>query len=287
MRYAKVIAAALCVCALLLCACDRNGPELDTVESIEEHMVTIPGGSFKMGCSDGDSDCDEDELPQHEVTISSFKISAYEVTQGQWEAVMGENPSSCDDCGDDCPVEDVSWDDVQDFIKELNSLTGMQYRLPTEAEWEYAARAGTTTKYYCGDDESCLDTIAWYAVNSDGTTHRVGQKTPNAWGLYDMSGNVWEWVSDWYDFDYYEISTSTDPQGPASGDYRVLRGGGWESSYGGPEYCRSSFRFNFTPPSDYSFLGFRLALSQQIPPAPMAAAGGHQDSPVKQAGSGA
>ncbi len=241
-----------------------DGGNLNTVESIYENMVSIPGGSFQMGCSDGDSDCDENELPQHEVTISSFKISAYEVTKGQWEAVMGQKPSNFTARGDDCPVEDAVWNDVQDFIEKLNGLTGKSYRLPTEAEWEYAARAGTTTKYYCGDDESCLDDIAWYDDNSGDTIHPVGQKAPNTWGLYDMSGNVFEWVKDCYHETYDGAPTDgsaweTDCTDVGYGSARVYRGGSFGHS---AKCCRSVFRCYHYPSSEYCYMGFRLALSQ-------------------------
>jgi len=241
-------------------------PEL---KNIYDNMISIPGGTFEMGCSDdsgyvcltyteyleGLCDCWTDTVA-HRVTISSFKMSAYEVTHDQWETVMGYNPSGFSGCSD-CPIDDVSWNEVQDFIDELNGLTGKQYRLPTEAEWEYAARAGTTTKWYCGDDESCLDDIAWNMGNSNEQTHPVGQKEPNALGLYDMSGNVYEWVQDWYGEDYYSVSPSTDPQGPDSGFARAKRGGGWR--YNGT-YCRSFNRGGSTPSYHYNYLGFRLAL---------------------------
>ncbi len=228
----------------------------EILDEIYDNMVSISSGTFEMGCSAGDSDCYVNESPQHTVSISSFKMSAYEVTQGQWESVMGNKPSYFLSCGDDCPIVGVTWDKVQDFIDELNSKTVNNYRLPTEAEWEYAARAGTTTKYYCGDDESCLDGIAWYDDNSGDQTHPVGQKTPNAWGLYDMSGNVYEWVQDWYDEDYYESSPSTDPEGPLSGTYRGFRGGSWKVI----QSCRSSRRSYSRPVQAYDSLGFRLAL---------------------------
>jgi len=210
-----------------------------------------------MGCSTGDTSCYSQELPQHTVTISNgFKISAYEITQGQWQAVMGSNPSSFTSCGSDCPVEQVTWNSIQTFITTLNSLTGRNYRLPTEAEWEYAARAGTATKYYCGNDEICLGTIAWYYINSGSTTHPVGEKTPNAWGLYDMSGNVCEWVNDW--FEIYSSGFVIDPQGPSYGLGRVFRGGAWG---GGGSYCRSSFRDGRSQEGEsYDSLGFRLCL---------------------------
>ncbi|MEI6125616.1 MAG: formylglycine-generating enzyme family protein, partial [Pseudomonadota bacterium] len=174
----------------------------------------------------------------------------------QWQAVMGSNPSYFQDCGSDCPVEQVSWDDVQSFITALNTKTGKNYRLPTEAEWEYAARAGTTTKYYCGNDESCLGNIAWYYDNSESTTHPAGKKIPNSWGLYDMSGNVFEWVQDWW-YEGYSSDSVIDPQGPSSGSSRVLRGGGW---YGRGNGCRSSFRSNSGPGDSSDYLGFRLCL---------------------------
>ena len=176
--------------------------------------------------------------------------AAIEVTQGQWEAVMGSNPSRFPECGLDCPVEQVSWEDAQEFIRRLNAMDGAgTYRLPTEAEWEYAARAGTT-----GDRYGNLNAIAWYADNSGvARPHPVGQKAPNAWGLHDMLGNVWEWVEDWYDS--YPGGAVTDPRGPGSGSHRVHRGGGWLINAG---YCRSSNR-NYDTPGDRFFnRGFRL-----------------------------
>jgi len=185
-----------------------------------------------------------------------------EVTQGQWKMVMGENPSYFKDCGDDCPVEQVSWDDCQEFITKLNQMEGTtKYRLPTEAEWEYAARAGSETAFAngvitetgCGHEPN-LDQMGWYCGNSGNTTHPVAQKLPNAWGLYDMHGNVWEWCQDWYG-SYPSISV-LDPQGPDSGSRRVIRGGSWDFY---ARYCRSADRdFNW-PDDSSSFIGFRLA----------------------------
>ena len=225
----------------------------DYTNSIGMQFVRIPAGAFMMGSSDGDSN----EKPIHKVTIgTAFLLGRFEVTQAQWEAVMGNTPSSFK--GRHNPVERVSWDDVQNFIKKLNAKEGHnRYRLPTEAEWEYAARAGTQTKYSFGDDASRLGDYAWYGDNSGGRTHPVGKK-PNAWGLYDMHGNVWEWVQDWYGSDYYSNSPSTDPKGPSSGSNRVSRGGSWLYSAG---KCRSANRDNYSPGIRSVNIGFRLLLS--------------------------
>ena len=211
-------------------------------------FVRIPPGEFRMGSKS--SEADNDERPVTKVRISrGFYLGKYEVTQGQWQAVMGSNPSRFDECGPDCPVELVSWDDVQEFIERLNAQSGgARYRLPTEAEWEYAARAGTT-----GDRYGNLGAIAWYEDNSGRRTHPVGQKAPNAWGLHDMLGNVWEWVGDWYGS--YPGGRVTDPTGPSSGSWRVLRGGGWIY---GARYCRASVRFYYSPGHRRGVLGFRL-----------------------------
>ena len=200
-----------------------------------------------MGSLNGNGD----ERPPHLVRISrGFEMGKYEVTQVEWEALMGSNPSRFKSA--DRPVENVSWDDVQRFIRKLNAKSdGFIYRLPTEAEWEYACRAGTT-----GDYAGSLDDMGWYERNSNGQTHPVGQKRPNAWGLYDMHGNVWEWVQDW--FGPYDPSMVTDPHGPASAKYRTNWGGGWSFW---AAYCRSAKRDGDAPGDrgDRSgFLGFRL-----------------------------
>jgi len=187
-----------------------------------------------------------------------------EVTQEQWKAVMGSNPSYFLSPGEDSPVEFVSWNDVQAFIIELNKLGEGTYRLPTEAEWEYAARAGSTTalangditETYCGYDPN-LDAMGWYCGNSGDKKHSVAQKQPNAWGLYDMHGNVWEWCQDWYGT--YPSSAVTDPQGPSSGSFRVFRGGSWSIN---ALSCRSAYRFSFSPNLRKRNLGFRLVLPQ-------------------------
>ena len=213
-------------------------------------FVLIPAGTFLMGSNEGDSN----EKPVHEVRISQpFYLGKYLVTQAQWEAVMGRNPSHF--TGDlDRPVEQVFWEDVQDFIRRLNAKEGGAiYRLPTEAEWEYACRAGSTSRYSFGDDSRQLSEYGWYDNNSGDRTHPVGQRTPNAWGLYDMHGNVWEWVQDWYG--KYAPEPVTDPQGPASGSSRVIRGGSW---YYGAGNCRSASRLHAEPGPRLDNLGFRL-----------------------------
>jgi formylglycine-generating enzyme required for sulfatase activity len=215
-------------------------------------FVTIPAGQFDMGSNTGYSD----EKPVHRVVISkSFQLGKYEITQGQWKAVMGSNPSYF--TGDDnLPVEQVSWNDVQLFIDKMNARNdGYRYRLPTEAEWEYACRAGTT-----GDYAGNLDQMGWYSSNSGGRTHAVGTKTPNPWGLYDMHGNVWEWVQDWYGYGAYPSGTVTDPTGPSSGSYRVARGGSWGGS---APYCRSARRSSSGPGLRSGSLGFRLLRTAQ------------------------
>jgi formylglycine-generating enzyme required for sulfatase activity len=213
-------------------------------------MVQIAPGEFTMG--------DRDDGPPHSVTISRpFFLGATNVTQAQWTAVMGYNPSSFK--GDTLPVESVSWDDAISYCKKLTEREraagrlppGWEFTLPTEAQWEYACRAGTT-----GDFAGDLDAMAWYAKNSGGTPHPVGTKQPNAWGLYDMHGNVAEWCADWYDS--YPSGSITDPAGPASGALRVNRGGSWLVT---EEFCRSAARWRNPHQFRDHFLGFRLALS--------------------------
>jgi formylglycine-generating enzyme required for sulfatase activity len=188
---------------------------------IEMEFVKIPAGDFMMGCAPNDSDCDSNEKPLHKVTITkAFEIGKYEVTQAQWQAVMGTNPSKFK--GPNLPVENISWRLTQDFMQKMNDRKdGYKYRLPTEAEWEYAAKAGH------GGATAALDAHVWYDKNSSGTTHPVGMKQPNASGLFDMQGNVWEWVQDWFAKTYYAASPAADPSGPPSGVFRVARGGSW------------------------------------------------------------
>ena len=223
------------------------------IQQLVANMVRVEGGTFTMGATaEQGSNHSVREVPTHQVTLSTYYIGKYEVTQAEWEAVMGRNPSHFK--GDSRPVECVSWYDCQEFIRKLNELTGKQFRLPTEAEWEYAARGGNKsnrTKYAGGRR---IDNVGWYS----GTTHPVGLKRPNELGLYDMTGNVWEWCQDWYDS--YSSASQTNPQGPATGVGRVLRGGGWRTD---ARCCRLSFR-EYTSPSDgssyTSTYGLRLVL---------------------------
>ena len=225
-----------------------------TVNGVSFEMVRVDGGTFLMGAtSEQGSDADSDEKPVHSVTLSGYYIGKTEVTQALWKAVMGSNPSQF--MGDDLPVEKVSWDDCQEFIRKLNSMTGQNFRLPTEAEWEFACRGGNNSRGYKYSGSINLGSVAWYDGNSGNKTHPVGTKAPNELGIYDMSGNVWEWCSDWY-ADYTSYS-QTNPKGPQSGSSRVIRGGSWGSIVG---RCRSSFRYCGTPSICYDYLGLRLAL---------------------------
>ena len=215
----------------------------------------MPAGEFDMGSPSGDDSRYRDEGPVHKVKIpNNFYLGKYEVTQEQWREVMGDSPSIYK--GDDLPVEQVSWDDVQDFTKKLNQKEGTdKYRLPSEAEWEYAARAGTTTRYSFGDDGGELGDYAWYGDNSGNKTHPVGQKKPNPWGLYDMHGNVWEWVQDLYHSDYKGAPTDGSAWESGSGSFRVLRGGGWGNV---AQVCRSALRYDDDPGYRGEGGGFRL-----------------------------
>ena len=177
-----------------------------------------------MGCTpEQGNDCGNDERPEHQVTLNDFYIGKYEVTQALWQALMGNNPSNSK--GDNLPVEEISWDDAQEFIRKLNDRTGKNYRLPTEAEWEYAARGGSKSNGYKYSGSNNVGTVAWFDENSDGRTHPVGIKTANELGIHDMSGNVWEWVQDW--FGEYSGILQANPTGPAEGSDRVVRGGSW------------------------------------------------------------
>ena len=220
-------------------------------KSVEPKMVFVQGGSFNMGSSDGE----DYEKPVHQVTLSDFSLGKYEVTQAQWQAVMGGNPSYFSGC-DQCPVEQISWDDVQDFIRKLNQQTGKNYRLPTEAEWEYAAKGGNKSRAYTYSGSNDLGSVAWYSDNSDSKTHPVGQKLPNELDLFDMSGNVLEWCSDWYG--NYSSVAIVNPKGASSGQNRVFRGGSW---FFNARICRPLLRIGFVPVYRSINLGFRLVLA--------------------------
>ena len=221
------------------------------VKGVEYPMVFVEGGTFRMGSDD--SEAYPWEKPVHKVTLSSYCIGKYEVTQELWEVVMGSNPSSFK--GARRPVEKVSWEDCQEFIRKLNSLTGKNFKLPTEAQWEYAARGGKKSREYKYSGSNTIGDVAWYDGNSGNKTHDVGTKIPNELGLYDMSGNVWEWCSDWYGS--YGSSSQTDPSGPSSGSTRVSRGGSWLDD---ARLCRVSNRKQDSPGLHSFDLGFRLCL---------------------------
>ena len=214
------------------------------------NMVYVSGGTFIMG-----GDESSDQTPTHSVTLSSYYICKYEVTQALWRAVMGSNPSKFK--GDNLPVEQVSWNDCQTFINRLNSYTGRNFRLPTEAEWEFAARGGNYSRHYKYSGSNYISDVAWFCDNSGNRTHPVGTKQANELGLYDMSGNVWEWCSDWYGS--YSSYSQSNPTGATSGFGRVERGGNW---CGLARYCCSSHRSYYAPGNSFDDLGLRLVLSQ-------------------------
>ncbi len=217
-------------------------------------MIPVEGGTFTMGATSEMTEPFDWEKPTHQVTLSNYYIGETEVTQALWKAVMGSNPSHFE--GDDLPVECVSWDDCQTFISKLNALTGKRFRLPTEAEWEFAARGGNQSHHTQYSGSSRIDDVAWYEDNSGSKTRLVKTKQPNELGIYDMSGNVWEWCQDW--FDYYNSYAQTNPTGAGSGSYRVIRGGGRSHSL---RYCRSSERGDIEPGNSGSNIGLRLVLS--------------------------
>ena len=220
-----------------------------TVKGVQFTMVGVQGGTFQMGSNNGESN----EKPVHSVTLSDYYIGQTEVTQALWTAVMGYNNS--EDIGDNFPIEWLDWYECQEFITKLNALTGEKFRLPTEAEWEFAARGGNKSKGYTYSGSNNADDVAWYVgTTSSLELHAVGTKKPNELGIYDMSGNVWEWCQDWYGS--YSSSAQTNPTGPASGDFRVLRGGGVTNT---EEDLRTTNRYYDDPSQDYYLRGFRLA----------------------------
>ena len=252
-----------------LSSCSQNGIEEESEAGlagrvasnppINMEMVYIPAGTFMMGSSNAD-----DEKPAHVVGVSAFYMGKYVVTQREWQAVMGYNPSAV--IGEDHPVEDVSWVEAQSFAERLSEITGQRYRLPTEAEWEYAARAGSATIFHFGDDPEELGEYEWQEGNSGGTTQPVGQKRPNAWGLYDVAGNVREWCEDWWDPEYYERSEHEDPvnndpylyTSPTTNEQffaRATRGGSFLDI---PSGCESAHRHGGRPERGQPVTGFRL-----------------------------
>ena len=227
-----------------------------TVNGVSFEMIAVEGGTFTMGAtSEQGSDAYDDEKPAHQVTLSSYYIGKTEVTQELWQAVMGSNPSKFS--GTNLPVEKVSWEDCQSFVIKLNELTGKNFRLPTEAEWEYAARGGNKSNGFKFSGGNNIAEVAWYSKNGNKISHPVATKAPNELGIYDMSGNVWEWCSDWYSSSYYTSSSQTNPTGPNSGSYRVYRGGSWS---GNDRYCRVSHRDSNYPSYRFNYVGLRLAL---------------------------
>lgn len=221
--------------------------------SVGMEFVQVPAGEFRMGSTS--EDAGENEMPLTAVTISrAFYIGKHEVTQKQWVKVMGTNPSDFNDCPD-CPVEQVSWNDAQAFIRTLNAMEdSKRYRLPTEAEWEYAARGGTGGDRYSAD----LNAIAWYDKNCNERPHKVGEKAPNAYGLFDMLGNVYEWVQDWKG--PYAGGKATDPKGPARGKFRMIRGGSWET---GAKSCRAPHRLDASPGFRIHAVGLRILMENR------------------------
>ena len=220
-----------------------------TVNGVSFKMIAVKSGTFQLGSDDWY----DNEKPVHQVTLSDYYIGETEVTQELWSAVMGSNPSEFPG-NMQRPVEMVSWNDCQTFISKLNELTGETFRLPTEAQWEYAACGGNKSKGYTYSGGDAIDDVAWHEYNSGGMTHPVKTKAPNELGIYDMTGNVYEWCSDWYGS--YSSAAQTDPTGPSTGSYRLIRGGSWGSD---ATYCRVASRGSSTPTFSYISLGLRLA----------------------------
>ena len=220
----------------------------------EIDMVFVEGGTFKMGSREGNGD----EQPIHTVTVNSFYIAKFEITQSHWFTLMNIRHKSFNGC-DDCPVEGVSWQDIQKFIKRINEATDRNYRLPTEAEWEYAAKGGKYSKHYLYAGSDTIENVGWFNENSEGKLQPVGKKKPNELGLYDMTGNVWEWCSDWYGENFYARSPKVNPVGPSFGTDKILRGGGFRDYI---RRCRSTYRGYHLPNNRSSGDGFRLAISE-------------------------
>ena len=251
-RWLATVLVAFSAVTSVVVVADDSKPEMPRID-----MVLVKGGCFMMGDTSGDGE--EEEKPVHEVCLDDFYVGVHEVTQRQWQTVMGNNPSRFKK-SDDLPVEKVSWEDVKVFIKKINDLSGGRiFRLPTEAEWEYSCRSGGKEETYCGGDN--IELVARFRSNSVFSTHTVGSRSPNGLGIYDMSGNVWEWVEDWYGKKYYLTESKEplrNPTGPAGGLLKVSRGGAWDYD---PWFNRASHRNRSWPDSRHFSLGFRLAAS--------------------------
>lgn len=271
------------VCAALFAGCHKDDDdaklvigkdyEEKAVSGLSFEMVYVQGGTFRMGAAEDDEEAYDREKPSHSVTLSDYYIGKHEVTQGLWKAVMGTTieeqrdkaeeywNESCElyGIGNNYPMYYVSWNEAQEFVRKLSELTGKKYVLPTEAQWEYAARGGAKSKGYKYSGSNTISDVAWYGEDyNTGSTHLVGKKLSNELGIYDMSGNVGEWCSDWFHSNYYANSPQTNPTGSASGSLRVYRGGSWDSDGGS---CRVSIRDGGGPDGRYINLGFRVALA--------------------------
>ncbi|MCX6244292.1 MAG: SUMF1/EgtB/PvdO family nonheme iron enzyme [Bacteroidetes bacterium] len=230
-------------------------PLVNSAQVFQPELIFVRGGSFKMGTIRGV----KDEQPGHVVTLDDFYIGKFEVTQNQWKQIMDQDTSKryIMNCGN-CPTERVSWYNVMEFIEKLNLETGLNYRLPTEAEWEYAAKGGKLSKGFAFSGSDTIDVVAWKDGNAGNTTHPVGKKKPNELGIYDMTGNVFEWCSDWYSPTWYEVSEKKNPAGPEAGTFRVMRGGSWFHDHTG---LRITEREKGNPSYRYGYVGFRLCRS--------------------------
>jgi len=250
----------VCIVTGLACGQASTAPKTPGAKASAKaatELVLAKGSCYKMGDTFGDGAANE--RPVHDVCVKDFYIGKYLVTKSEWAKVMGSAPANSSPCGNDCPVDSVSWNDVQKYLGVLNQRTGRHYRLPSEAEWEYAARSGGKNEKWSGtSDPNALLGYAWVFPNSKFQLHSVGLKKPNGLGLYDMTGDAWEWTSDWYDIGYYASSPEDNPQGPASGTLRSARGGFWGDV---PRLARASRRIGLRPDTRIKAYGFRIARS--------------------------
>lgn len=263
MKKGFLYCAAISVAAGCIVSCSKSnvdGPNpmpygesfTETANDINMEMVYVEGGTFQMGVSaESDADAYEREAPEHNVTVSSFYIGVYEVTQEQWQAVMGDNPSQY--TGENMPVDNVTWEAASEFCEKLSALTGKNYVLPTEAQWEFAAKGGNLSEGYKYSGSDNVKDVAWYWDNASFKTHSVGGRLPNELGIYDMSGNVYEWCSDWYA--EYTSDDAVDPAGPETGEQKCCRGGAWASNAAG---VRNTYRGSYAVDFQYNILGIRV-----------------------------